>query len=527
MKILLIQPPVEDYYTTSIRSYPLGLLFIASNIYDICDVEILDLRQGKPKKTHSPFPYLNDIYNERVSPFSIFSKYYRFGHSVNEIEKLIAEKRPDLVGISSLFTTYFEEAIEIACIVKRIDKSILTVLGGNHPTLFPDKVMSYECVDFIIRGEGEKPFRLLIEYLQKGNPLSLSDIPGLCYRDYKKVIIKDVYTDNNGKLNLERSLLKKENYKYGKGYIAPVLTSRGCPHNCYFCGKPQVIFRKFNEDDVKKDIEKLIDLGFDTIDFEDDYFDITTLHIKNILKWLIAKNLRLTAMNGVVPKIDGESKRLIKEAGFQRVNISLVDISEEIQKEIKRGQFSHFDKILDQFIETDIPIEVHFIIGLPGQSERNLIKTITYLAEKKVLLGPSVYYLSPGSTAFNDFYKQHSNLNLKVARSSALYSVNNCFNSIKLATYLRLTRFVNYIKSIIDEAKSDMHIKELISYVGQKDMLEYEILQTLINEKKFISYNRGLKKFEEDLYETDAVLELLKNLKFIKGYKSKNICYFR
>ena len=46
MKVLLVQPPVEDYYDTSIRTYPLGLAYIAARIADTCDVAILDCRTG-------------------------------------------------------------------------------------------------------------------------------------------------------------------------------------------------------------------------------------------------------------------------------------------------------------------------------------------------------------------------------------------------------------------------------------------------------------------------------------------------
>lgn len=523
MKVLLLQPPVEDYYTTSIRNYPLGLLFIASNIIDICEVEIVDLRQKYKRSIKSPFSHLNDIYNERVSPFSLFSKYYRFGFSEGDIKELIENKKPDLIGISSLFSTYFEESIKIAKIAKEIDSKIITVLGGNHPTLFPEQILSYPYVDYVIRGEGEIPFRILVEKLSKGK--KINDIPGLCYRNENGFVIGEIYTDKETKLNLERKLLNRENYRYGKSYIAPVLTSRGCPYSCYFCGKPFTNFRLYEEEDVIKDIEKLLKLGYDTIDFEDDYFDITSKRTKKILSWLKGKNLHVTAMNGILPRIDEESRVLLKESGFQRINLSIVDIDEELQENMRRSQFTHFDKILNQFIETDIPIEVHFIIGLTLQREENLIETIIYLAEKRVLLGPSVYYLSPGSSAFKDFVNSEKQLNFKYARSSALYPLNKDFDSVKLATYLKLTRFINYIKSVIDKSSKDLHIKEVVDKQKKENNLEGLILESLIKERKLISYDKKRKTFMNDKFDKNSVYNLLRKMKFIKGFKSENICY--
>jgi hypothetical protein len=43
MKILLIQPPVEDFYQTSLRTLPVGLLYLAASLRCAgIDVEILD-----------------------------------------------------------------------------------------------------------------------------------------------------------------------------------------------------------------------------------------------------------------------------------------------------------------------------------------------------------------------------------------------------------------------------------------------------------------------------------------------------
>lgn len=524
MKLLLFQPPVEDYYTTSIRNYPLGLLFIASELIDICEVEIVDLRLGERTSLKSPFDYLKEIYNDRLSPFSLFSRYQRFGLRKEKIRKIIEEKRPHIIGISALFSTYFEEAFEIARIAKEVDEKIITVFGGNHPTLFPKDVLSNDCVDYVIRGEGERPFKLLIEKLLASQPIE--DIPGLCYKKADGFVIEEVYSDANTRLKLDRTLINRENYRYGKGYIAQVLTSRGCPYKCYFCGKPAVNFRFYEVDDIKRDIERLIALGYDTLDFEDDYFDLTNSHTKEILQWLSHKNLRLTAMNGVVARIDKESQNLIQRAGFQRINISLVDLSEELQREINRGQFKGFETTLKGFLETGVPLEVHFIIGLPGQSEENLLETIIYLARQKVLLGPSVYYLSPGSPSFQDYQELHGKINFKYARSSALYPASQEFDTIKLATYLRLTRFINFVKSVIDDVGKSMNISELIDHLKREEPINGTIVEVLIKEKCFISYDRGRRQFVKDIFDKNIVAVLFDRLKYIVGVKTYNVWFF-
>lgn len=524
MRVLLIQPPIEDYYTTSIRNYPFGLLFIASNIKDLCDVEIIDLRIGK-RELKTPFKELEQIYTKRYSPFGLFSRYHRFGYGAEKIRDIIIARKPDLVGISNLFSTYYEEALEVAKIVKKVDEKIITVFGGNHPTLFPEEVLKEQFVDIVIRGEGEAPFRELIEHI--GNIGKYGQIEGLCYKRDGKIFLSSVNTRVSHKLDLDRQLIPRENYRYGKGYIAPVITSRGCPYHCDFCGKPEVKFRFYNIDDVKKDIINLINLGFDTVDIEDDFFDITIPRNIEILNWLKNKKIRITAMNGIAPKINNEAQKILKEAGFQRINLSLVDISDTLKETVNRNHFTETDKILNEFINTDVPLEVHFIIGLPDQSIDELINTMLYLAEKKVLLGPSVYYLAPGSKIYEDFTKQQGKISYKFARSSALFPVNRYFDSVALATFMRLTRFINYIKSLVDEYGKDVYIKELIKKELVKREIERRILNALIEKKIFISFDKRQNKFYEDLSKKDVTENLLSKLQFIKGYKSASICYFK
>ncbi len=121
MKVLLIQPPVQDFYDTDVRLQPIGLAYLKAAINQLLpdvDVSIKDYHGGCGRKT-VPMPkelrYLSDYYSVAdKSPFSTFHRYYHFGKSFEEIESEIAAIAPDVVGISSLFTPYYREALEVA-----------------------------------------------------------------------------------------------------------------------------------------------------------------------------------------------------------------------------------------------------------------------------------------------------------------------------------------------------------------------------------------------------------------------------
>jgi len=109
-KILLIQPP----YT--IRrgipkncQIPLGLGYLAATLKDEYEVKIIDA--------------IAEGYEREES----LGRYFRYGLSFSEIREKIKSFSPDLIGISCLFSTQWENARCVAQIAKEIDKEIVVV----------------------------------------------------------------------------------------------------------------------------------------------------------------------------------------------------------------------------------------------------------------------------------------------------------------------------------------------------------------------------------------------------------------
>src|SRR5712692_3282816 len=79
----------------------------------------------------------------------------RVGLSFKEIAARIEAFRPDVVGITNLFTCQRKNAHTVCRIVKEIDRDIVVVIGGKNPTALTDVTMQDPNIDFAIRGEGE------------------------------------------------------------------------------------------------------------------------------------------------------------------------------------------------------------------------------------------------------------------------------------------------------------------------------------------------------------------------------------
>ena len=112
------------------------------------------------------------------------------------------------------------------------------------------------------------------------------------------------------------------------------------------------------------------------------------------------------------------------DAGFRRLNFSLVDTSEEIHHIQRRAFPAHLAGLLTDLESTPFLVEAHFIIGLPGQKPDDSIDTLIYLMGKRLLPGPSIYYLAPRSPLFNAACGSDWQKYIKVMRSSALFPSN-------------------------------------------------------------------------------------------------------
>ena len=192
MKILLIQPPIRDFYQTSIRTQPIGLAYLAASLKKHGhEVEILDCQTEKKKSISIPseLSYLRDFYPfDDRSPFKLYTGYYHFGMGWDEIGQKIKNSMADVFGISS-FTPYHGEALEIAQIIKDWDRRKIVIMGGAHASCDPEGVLKSPFVDYAVLGEGEIRFPLLIKKIEKKDLKEITEMDGIGYRKNGEVRI--------------------------------------------------------------------------------------------------------------------------------------------------------------------------------------------------------------------------------------------------------------------------------------------------------------------------------------------------
>ncbi len=527
MKALLVQPPIEDFYDTSIRTYPLGLLYLATAIRHIADVTILDARTAKKPHPvrHYAFPELEEFYRDnRYTPFSFFSRYSRFGLSESAIRDAIRRERPDLVGIASMCSAYEQQAVEVARIAKEVNPDTVTVMGGIHATLFPARLLSCPEIDYCVRGEGETPLFKLISSLS-GRHKSPEEIEGLCFKKTAGFHIANTHVETSIDALPHRRLLDGERYRINKRRYTFFLTSRGCPFSCAFCGKPHVPYRRRRLAAIEEEMAECGRLGIEAIDFEDDMLNLDKEFFTRMLRLLVGRGFTLSAMNGIYPAtMDIPTLHLMSDAGFKRLNFSLVDIFDPVIQAQKRRSHGEFLRLLPYLEASPFLTEVHFIIGLPGQTPENVIETLLFLMEKRLLLGPSVFYPAPGSRLYEERRPGEGDIDPIFMRSSVMLPVNPLFPRPVTYTLVKLVRFINYVKGLADRRTGIERLSDLAdgNGTGGDDKREKSIVRHLLENKEFIAYDTKRQGFVREPHDPELVRLFFRRAKGmrVKSYRT-------
>ena len=510
--MLLIQPPVQDFYDTDVRLQPIGLCYLKAAVKKHLpgiDVIVKDYHGGTGRQTVAipkELRYLGEYYAvDDKSPFSTFHRYYHFGKSFDAIECEIAELKPDVVGISSLFTPYFREVLEIAARVKRRLKAVV-VIGGSHASAAPESLLASPHVDYVIRGEGEKPF---VEFLHRlRDERQVESVPNLAYKR-AGVITCNPIEDNFPIDELafpDLDDLSPSAYTLAGKPMTFMITSRSCPHKCSFCSVHTTFgtdYRRRSLGNVLEEIELRHRQGFRVIDFEDDNLTYYKNTFKELCRRLIARfpnrEMEYVAMNGIsYLSLDDELLELMYRAGFSHLNLALVSSDKTVRETTKRPHtLEAYLRVVEKAHRLGFKIVSYQILGLPNESLDSMIQTLAFNARLPVLLGASPFYRTPNSPIARGL-----NLNeddFVRARLTALAIETENFSREDIYTLFVTTRILNFLKGLpltapatvvdlVNRAWPDFRTRsgfELLGLLARTGHLHFWIKSGVVQNRRF------------------------------------------
>ncbi len=301
---------------------------------------------------------------------------------------------PDVVGYSAMSFQY-ATACRLAMAVRAVTPGTLHVLGGYHATVSADEVVARdgEVFDFIVRGEGERPFRQLVDVLV-GGAGDLAGIPGLSWRGPRGWR----HNSDGALLELDslplprREARRLDDAFYFDRRFDVAETSRGCPLPCTFCSIRRMYgrtFRRFPIPRVIADLRALDRRGARGVFFVDDNVTIDVPRFKELCEEITAAGLThlryivQASVHGIAK--DPSLAPAMARAGFDTVfmgienaedaNVAALDIAPKLGKTGNETQ--HAVRLLR---DNGIKAVGGFIVGNPDDDRAAIRRTFRYAA---------------------------------------------------------------------------------------------------------------------------------------------------
>lgn len=385
MKILLIYPTITIYgkdQSAVSPIPPLGLAYIAAYME----------KQGHAVK-------ILDCVAEGVDNIKKVKGGFRVGLNDANTEEIIRKFSPDIVGISSMFSAYAQDAYRIAKLVKNISNKILVVFGGAHACSLTDDVLKNNVVDLCVIGEGELTFAEIVEKFSKKK--SLLGVDGIAYKRGKKVVFtkpRGLISDLNSLPMPARHLLPMDIYlnRHKNPYVyydrhTFMISSRGCPMNCVYCSIHAVWKNKWRSrspESVVDEIEYLVkQYGIREIHFVDDNLTVNKKRAEVICDQIIKRklNIKWTGPNGVaIWTLDERLLDKMKKSGCYRLTFGIESGSKETQKFIRKNlNLEYAKKMIDYCNKIGLWTLSTFIVGFPYQDKQQIEASIEYAIKSK------------------------------------------------------------------------------------------------------------------------------------------------
>ena len=363
MKILFINPPSSNLILTNLPEAiaqedpmpPLGLMYVAAYLkkYTNHEIKILDCLIEKINHT--------------------------------QLEEKIRQEEPDVVGITTLTFTLID-VLKAAKIIRQINPNIKIVLGGPHVNIYPEETLNFPEIDYLILGEGEKPFKDLIDNINQTK--NLYKFKGIAFKDGNKII-------NNGPRELiqnldelpfpARGLVLNEKYSSVLSENNPVTTlfsSRGCPFRCSFCNRAHLgkTFRARSAKNVVDEIEECKKIGIGEIFIYDDTFTIDRQRVLDICSEIKKRNLKIHwDVRARVDTVDEKMLNQMESAGCERIHYGVEAGTEKILKVLNKGiTLEQVEKAFKLTRKIGIQTLAYFMIGSPQETRKDIMETIKF-----------------------------------------------------------------------------------------------------------------------------------------------------
>lgn len=319
-------------------------------------------------------------------------------------------------------TTSMIGALALAVSIKEAGLATKVAFVGSHTSALPLEVLSYPCVDIVLLNEG---VYALHDLLRSNLTTDLARVRGIGYKQYcagsdpvRKLnspasVVPQASMDEDlpgyawdllpyriKPLDLYRSHFWHAGFNHTKrSPFASIYTSLGCNFACDFC-MINIINRVDNGDEinashsrgmrywspawVKKEMEKLANLGVKTLRISDEMFFLNRKYYQPVLNIAIEQDFGFNMWTySRVDTVRPDALELFKKAGVNWLALGIEAGNAIVRQEVQKGSFKEINirNICQTISEYDINIIANYIFGFPDDNIDTMQQTLDFAIE--------------------------------------------------------------------------------------------------------------------------------------------------
>ena len=350
------------------------------------------------------------------------------------IERLIAELRPDIVGLS-VMTFQRATARRIIALIRSLKPDTLIVVGGYDPSLAPDAwVHPGLGVDVIVRGEGDVTFRELVRAVDERRPLD--DVAGLWFRnggEFRHNPPRHVARLAEGEVRPpNRASRVLTGYTMLGRVVDVVETSRGCTFDCSFCSIIEMRGRNFHRYSIARVVDDIADAharGARTIFFVDDNITLDVPRLEALCREIIRAGFNnldyiAQAMTASIAAGGDALASLMRRAGFRYIFLGIENVIDEDLQFLKarsKNSRQRAGRRTNTAVDAVTALHRHgmlvvggLIVGNPDDGRDSIAANLAFA--KRYVDWPYIQHPMPypGTPMTHDFASRHLIVNTRV-----------------------------------------------------------------------------------------------------------------
>ena len=354
-----------------------------------------------------------DFFQTPYGLFVLGAQALRAGHQVKvinlagfawtRVEEVVKALDADVFGLSC-WTANRRGVALVARAIKAFHPKAHVVVGGPHATpLAREMLIHHAEIDTVSVGESEVTFLELLERLSARAPATA--IPGTAYRANGSVL-----------LGPERAAVENLDsiaspHDYFDTHI--VMTSRGCPWRCTFCGAEASWgrgYRAQSVDYVLDALERAIARApVKMIQIKDDTFTTNRKRVIALCRGIRERKLQfLWSCDTRVDVLSDELLHEMRLAGCERLSLGVESgsqrILDSIDKKITVDEILHSSDLAKKW---GIKVRYYMMIGNRGETTETFRETLAFLERAKphqyIFACLSVY---PGTRDYDEAVRQ-------------------------------------------------------------------------------------------------------------------------